>query len=218
MEIKYKNKLFDSNSSPISDNRVREELTLIELWERTLNCKDCQLANCRTKTVLARGETENPLVFVIGEAPGKTEDREGVAMVGKSGELLDKMLDAIAIADKCYITNVVRCHPPNNRTPEAEEIQACFHYLETEIRILKPKVILCLGATAAQTLLKSKVKFANLRNKRFNYYEYPVFCTYHPAYLLRNPSLSPDSPKWQAWSDLCQLKLYLQKLETDEHY
>jgi uracil-DNA glycosylase len=208
--MKYKSNLFETKITPLSDNRtIDPNLTLIDLWEKTLNCHKCELAKLRTKTTIARGETENPLVFIIGEAPGETEDKEGLTMVGKSGQLLDLMLESVGLNDKCYISNVIRCRPPNNRTPQKQEINSCFGYLELEIKLLQPKAILCLGATATHTLLDTKIKFNKLRGKVFNYYEYPTFCTYHPAYLLRNPSLSYNSPKWQTWEDLCQLKLFV---------
>ena len=170
------------------------------------NCKNCILFETRTLTVPGEG-AEQPLVMVIGEGPGADEDRAGRPFVGRAGQLLDKMLLPIGLSreENCYIANMVKCRPPGNRDPGHNEILACYSYLERQIKILNPKIILCLGRVAAQALLKTSHGINALRG---NFMELdieglliPVLSTYHPSALLRDESL-----KRPAWEDLKLLK------------
>ena len=122
-------------------------------------------------------------LLIIGEGPGEVEDRDGLAFVGDSGKLLDIMLDSVGL-DDFYITNVVRCRPPGNRNPTLAECESCWGFLQSEIALVRPKAILCLGKMATKVLLNSSTKFEKLLQNQHQYLNYPVWVTYHPAYLL----------------------------------
>ena len=187
-------------------------------------CKACGLAPTRTNAVPGEG-VEHPLVMVIGEGPGADEDRAGRPFVGRAGQLLDKMLQSIGLSrnNNCFIANMVKCRPPGNRYPAPEEIAACFPYLQRQIALLRPKMILCAGRAAAQTLLKTSIGITALRGT-FGEYRMnksdglsfegndddieetaiPVFCILHPSALLRD-----ESQKRPTWEDLKLLKARL---------
>lgn len=169
-----------------------------ELAAHVASCRRCRLAESRTQTVLGVGDLDAAWVFV-GEAPGAEEDRRGEPFVGAAGKLLDNMLAAIGLerGRNVYIANVVKCRPPNNRNPEPDEIAACAPYLDRQIELVSPRLIVALGKVAATRLLGREVSIASLRGKVWDYRGRPVVVTYHPAYLLRNP---PD--KARAWEDL----------------
>lgn len=169
-----------------------------ELGAAVAACKACPLCEQRKRAVLGVGDLDPDWLFV-GEGPGAEEDVKGEPFVGQAGKLLDNMLAALGIArgDKVYIGNAVKCRPPGNRTPEAAEMAACRPWLERQIVLLKPKVIVLLGKAAVHSLLHDDSSLASLRGKRFEYQGIPVVVTYHPAYLLRN---LPEKAK--AWEDL----------------
>lgn len=159
-------------------------------------CQKCPLGSTRTKFVFGVGAPDADLVFV-GEAPGREEDLKGEPFVGKAGQLLDRILAAIKLTrHDVYICNVLKCRPPNNRTPTAYEIETCFPYLQQQIEIIGPRLIVTLGATSAQALLGVKTSLAQLRSKLWKFGDFNLVATYHPAALLRNPSL-----KRSAWED-----------------
>lgn len=164
------------------------------------DCQRCGLASTRTQTVFGVGAETAPLM-IVGEGPGAEEDRRGEPFVGRAGQLLDAMLAAIghSRADNTYIANVVKCRPPNNRDPQAEEVAACRPFLDTQIRLIRPKLILAVGRVAAQRLLDTTEPLARLRGQLHHYGEtqVPVWVSYHPAYLLRSPH-----EKAKAWQDL----------------
>jgi DNA polymerase len=162
-------------------------------------CKDCPLHEKRTQTVFGVGD-ENADWLFIGEGPGAEEDATGEPFVGQAGKLLDRMLAAIELkrGNNVYIANVVKCRPPGNRNPEPHEASQCEPYLERQIALIKPKLIITLGKVAAQNLLKTDATISSLRSRLHSYSGIPVIVTYHPAYLLRN---LPDKAK--AWADLC---------------
>lgn len=173
------------------------------------NCKACRLALSRTNAVPGEGSTQ-PLVMVIGEGPGADEDAAGRPFVGKAGQLLDRMLASISLSrnENCFIANMVKCRPPGNRDPEPGELSSCYKYLERQILLLKPSLILCAGRIAAQNLLKTSKGINALRG---NFFELkiaelaiPVLPTFHPSALLRDESL-----KRPAWEDLKLLKARL---------
>lgn len=172
--------------------------TLDEIVMKISRCTRCQLARTRTNTVPGVGARQ-PEVMVIGEAPGQDEDNMGLPFVGKAGQLLDKMLNAIKLDrhSNCYIANVVKCRPPQNRDPLPEEVSACSAFLEAQIHILKPKMILCAGRVSAHHLLKNELSMNGLRGKKFEYNNIPVYVTYHPSAVLRDPAL-----KGPVWDDL----------------
>lgn len=177
--------------------------------ERVKGCRKCGLCETRTNTVFGVGSSSARLVFV-GEAPGFEEDAQGIPFVGRAGELLDKMIVAMGLKrDEVYICNVLKCRPPNNRTPGADEIAACSPYLFEQLSIIKPEVIVALGAPAARTMLNTDDAIGRLRGKFYDFHlpgsamagePIPLMPTYHPAYLLRTPQ-----DKAKTWADLQQV-------------
>ncbi|GIK25556.1 MAG: DNA polymerase III [Rhodocyclales bacterium] len=170
-----------------------------ELKDAVAGCRDCRLCERRKQAVLGVGDVDADWLFV-GEGPGAEEDEKGEPFVGQAGKLLDAMLAAIGLqrGRKVYIGNAVKCRPPGNRTPEAEETAACFPYLQRQIALIRPKLIVALGKPAAETLLNAEVKVGAARGRLFDYRGIPLIVTYHPAYLLRNLT-----DKAKAWEDLC---------------
>ena len=161
------------------------------------NCEKCNLSLTRNKFVFGSGDP-NADLLLIGEGPGKDEDLVGEPFVGKSGKLLDKILKAIGYAryENVFISNIVKCRPPENRNPLSSEIEKCTPYLNSQINIIKPKLIVALGKVAGQTLLKNDLMIKEMREITYNYNAIPLVVTYHPAALLRNPSLKKD-----VWKD-----------------
>ena len=182
------------------------------LARQVAECRACPLCEQRKQAVLGVGDT-NPEWLFIGEGPGAEEDVKGEPFVGQAGKLLDNMLASLDIArgNRVYIANAVKCRPPGNRTPEAAEMAACWPYLERQIALLKPKVIVLLGKAAVHAVLHDDKSLAALRGKRFEFAGIPVIVTYHPAYLLRN---LPDKAK--AWEDLLFARRTLREQMTPE--
>lgn len=169
------------------------------LRDQVAACTKCPLHHGRTMTVFGSG-SETADWMVIGEAPGAEEDRQGEPFVGRAGQLLTSMLKAMGIQrQQVYIANIIKCRPPANRDPAAEEVAACESYLQQQIALVRPKIILALGRVAAQNLLKVDTPIGKLRGQCFEYagMRIPVVVTYHPAYLLRSPK-----EKRKAWEDL----------------
>lgn len=158
------------------------------------NCVKCGLCQGRTNSVFSSGDSKSPLMF-IGEAPGEDEDKAGSPFVGLSGQLLDKMIERCLPLkrNQIYVANVVKCRPPNNRKPLPEEIQQCFGYLQGQIMLVAPKVIVTLGSVATQTLLQIETPIGKVRGKIFSYNDIPVVPTWHPSYLLRRATARWDS-------------------------
>lgn len=176
------------------------------------DCQRCKLCTTRTQTVFGVGP-EDAELMVVGEGPGADEDAQGEPFVGKAGKLLDAMLAAIGRSRRnnspqqsVFIANVVKCRPPGNRDPETDEVEACRPFLEQQIRLVKPKLILGLGRIAAQRLLNSAAPLAQLRGPMHAHgaQETPLFITYHPAYLLRSPR-----EKAKSWGDLKKVWRFL---------
>ena len=160
-------------------------------------CTRCKLHTTRNKIVFGDGSSKAELVF-IGEGPGADEDAQGLPFVGRAGKLLTQMIEAMGLQrQQVYICNVVKCRPPGNRQPEKDEVDACSPFLFRQLDALKPKVIVCLGATAAQTLLQTNRGISHFRGEWLEYRGYKMIATYHPAYLLRNPAAKGD-----VWKDL----------------
>ncbi len=174
---------------------------LAEVARVVAQCTRCpELARTRTQTVFGVGNPNARLVF-CGEAPGADEDRQGEPFVGAAGQLLNKILAACSLRrEDVYILNILRCRPPGNRTPAADEAANCREYLDAQLSIIQPEFICCLGACAAQNLLDSKVSLGKLRGRFHDYRGIKVLCTYHPAYLLRNPDA-----KRPTWDDMKML-------------
>ncbi|HEY0666433.1 MAG TPA: uracil-DNA glycosylase family protein [Gallionella sp.] len=170
-----------------------------ELKLQVRDCTICRLRAGCTQTVFGVGDEQADWLFV-GEGPGADEDALGEPFVGQAGKLLDNMLLAIGLkrGRNAYIANIVKCRPPNNRTPEADEIAACLPYLRRQIELIQPKLIVALGKVASNALLGQDATLASLRGTVHEYHGIPLVVTYHPAYLLRSPS-----EKVKAWQDLC---------------
>ena len=179
------------------------------LRQQVATCTRCDLHRGRTQTVFGVGN-QHADWLIIGEAPGAEEDKRGEPFVGRAGQLLDAMLAAINLdRTQAYIANILKCRPPNNRDPQANEVACCEPYLQQQIALIKPKLILAVGRIAAQNLLKTDLPLARLRGQTHHYGEnqIPVIVTYHPAYLLRTPS-----DKRKAWEDLkSAVRLYRQQ-------
>jgi uracil-DNA glycosylase family 4 len=173
---------------------ISQATTLGEIAQLVAACTKCRLCEGRTRTVPGEGPDDARLM-VVGEGPGRVEDETGRPFVGAAGELLTKILGAIGLPrERVFICNVVKCRPPENRQPQYDEIAACLPYLYRQIEILKPKVILAMGNTAAQTLLNAKQSLGSMRNHVHRFRGIPVIVTYHPAALLRNPNWK--RPTW----------------------
>jgi uracil-DNA glycosylase family 4 len=167
-------------------------------------CMKCPLGKTRTKFVFGVGNPHARLMF-IGEAPGADEDAQGEPFVGRAGQLLNKILVAIQMKrEEVYIANILKCRPPNNRTPIPEEVEACMPYLKKQIALIKPQIIVCLGLTAAQNLLGINDSLGKLRGRLLSFENTPLMVTYHPAALLRNPNWKPA-----AWEDFQAVQKYL---------
>lgn len=178
-----------------------------DLATAVAGCERCKLCKTRTNTVFGVGPRTAPLL-VVGEGPGADEDAQGEPFVGRAGKLLDEMLKSIgrSRADNTYIANVVKCRPPGNRDPEADEVAACRPYLDRQIELIQPKLIVALGRIAAQRLLSTDAPLSKLRGPVHEYglTKTPVMITYHPAYLLRSPG-----EKAKSWADLKRVHRFL---------
>jgi len=182
-----------------------EEDALKAIREDIGECTRCKLHGMgRTQIVFGVGNARADLMFV-GEAPGADEDIQGEPFVGRAGQLLTKIIEAIGLTrDQVYIANVLKCRPPNNRNPEPDEVEQCEPFLLRQIDIIKPKVIVALGKFAAQCLLKTNDPITRLRGREFKYRDAILMPTYHPAYLLRTPSA-----KREVWEDMKRVKIIL---------
>ena len=187
-------------SSPTPIGAALPDLGWDALQQQVAACTRCDLHRTRTQTVFGVG-VHTAEWLVIGEAPGAEEDKRGEPFVGRAGQLLDKMLAAIGLdrGRNVYIANILKCRPPNNRDPQAGEVAHCEPYLQQQIALLKPKLILAVGRIAAQNLLKTDAPLTRLRGlvHRYGPEQTPLIITYHPAYLLRSPG-----DKRKAWEDL----------------
>jgi len=181
-----------------------------ELAATVAACRQCRLCEARKQAVLGVGDIRADWLFV-GEGPGAEEDERGEPFVGQAGQLLDNMLASIGLqrGRDVYIANAVKCRPPENRTPDSDELAACRPYLAQQIVLIQPKLIVAMGRPAAQTLLQTEVKISAARGKLHDYEGIPVIITYHPAYLLRNLS-----DKAKAWEDLCFMRSTMRQLKA----
>lgn len=181
--------------------------TMDELRKFCFKCRKCRLSETRTNVVFGEGDEEADIMF-IGEGPGYYEDVQGRPFVGKAGQLLDKMIEAINFKrSDVYIANVVKCRPPENRNPLEDECNACLDYLRWQVKLIHPKVIVCLGAVAAKNLIDSNLSISKQRGifvKKGNIYFMPTF---HPSYLLRNEAAKKD-----VWKDLLEVKSKLSSI------
>lgn len=206
--------IYKNNNGCVMDNQLQnvehEEIIssnlskadkLMELKRSFANCNKCGLAETRNNIVFGYGDPNARLMF-IGEGPGAEEDKQGLPFVGRSGQLLTKMIEAMGLTrETVYIANIVKCRPPSNRDPLADEAKQCIGYLRSQIQIINPEYIVCLGSISLNFLLqpegKLKLGISKLRGTWQDFYGYKVLPTFHPAYLLRNPKM-----KTEAWKDL----------------
>ena len=187
-----------ADAEPPADAASANSMGWSELRDCVAGCTRCELSNSRTNTVFGVGNA-NADWLIVGEAPGGEEDRRGEPFVGRAGKLLDEMLRAIGQSrESVFIANILKCRPPNNRDPRQEEAAACRPYLERQIELVQPKIILAVGKIAAQNLLGSDEPVGRMRGRPHDLAGIPLVVTYHPAYLLRSPS-----QKSKSWSDLC---------------
>jgi len=194
------------------DAEPETEASTTDNWDvlqaEVANCTKCALCKTRTQTVFGSGNKQADWMLV-GEAPGQNEDEQGQPFVGKAGLLLTEMLRSIGLTrEEVFITNILKCRPPNNRDPNADEVESCNAYLQRQQKLVQPKIILAVGRIAAQTLLKTDEPLARLRGKVHTYNDTPVVVVYHPAYLLRSLS-----EKRKAWLDL---QLAVQTVKNSE--
>lgn len=189
-----------------ANEEIGKESAWAELEKRVAGCRLCDLHKSRTQTVFGIGNHAADWL-IIGEAPGRDEDRQGEPFVGRAGKLLNAMLHAVGLdRQEVFIANILKCRPPNNRDPKPEEVRCCESYLKQQIELIQPKIILALGRVAAQNLLKVDTPIGRMRGRQYEYPEprVPVVVTYHPAYLLRSPR-----EKRKSWQDLqLAMKIY----------
>ncbi len=207
-----------SNAAPIAAVPVNEQFASLDaLKEAACNCQKCPLAPTRTNVVVERGDRQAK-ILIIGEAPGEQEDLSGLPFVGKSGQLLDKILESVGFDTNkdVYICNTVKCRPPNNRVPTEVETTTCKPYLLEQIRLVDPKIILLTGATSLKSILGEKLGITKVRGQWYEWEGRLVMPIFHPSYLLRNQSREQGSPKWLTWQDVKTIKAkYLEIIGTD---
>ncbi len=183
-------------SRPKTEESLHKEEGLKRLRADIGDCRRCRLSEGRTNIVFGEGNPDAGLMFV-GEAPGEQEDRQGRPFVGRAGELLTRLIEKMGFKrEEVYIANTVKCRPPDNRNPLEDEIKTCMPFLEKQIGIIGPVVIMTLGAVATKALLGDIGSISRVRGKTFRYKGIPVVPTFHPSYLLRNPK-----SKWLTWND-----------------
>lgn len=189
-------------SRPIASGTRPKDMKALE--EQVAGCTLCRLFEGRNRLVFGAGNPASG-ILLVGEGPGANEDLQGLPFVGRAGELLDRILAAISLnRNSVYIANVVKCRPPGNRTPTPDEVEMCFPILERQIEVMKPGVIVALGASAASALLGSRQGIGVLRGTMHRHGEVPVIVTYHPAALLRSPAL-----KRPVWEDMKKLSSFM---------
>jgi DNA polymerase len=189
---------------------MQEELEKVR--QKCLNCEKCSLSLTRTNLVFSDG-IPNRKLMLIGEAPGFWEDKKGLPFVGKAGQLLDKILASVGLSRNkdIYICNTIKCRPPENRNPLPEEKLACKEYLDAQLQIIHPQILLLCGGVAVQSILGNVGGITKVRGKWFEGEQYGLGQTkimpiFHPSYLLRNESHAKGSPKWLMWQDIQEIK------------
>jgi len=181
-------------------------------WEELIrecnNCRKCELSNTRTNVVIGRGNTR-ATVLLVGEGPGEQEDKQGLPFVGPAGKLLDLLLSALMFKEEdYYIANIVKCRPPNNRVPFDEEAEACLDYLRNQLLLIRPKIIVCLGATAARHIIDRDIKITQIRGQWVEKKGFWIMPTFHPAALLRD-----QSKKILMWEDFRKVRQKLNEIK-----
>lgn len=206
-EILRKKQIADSGTPDIGPLEIKKA-ALEALREEIGDCRRCKLSGGRQTIVFGEGNPDADLMF-IGEAPGKEEDIQGRPFVGDAGRLLTRLIEKMGFArEEVYIGNIVKCRPPMNRDPDDDEIRTCIRFIEKQIEIIAPKIIVSLGRISAHTFLNTKTPISRLRGTFYEYRGIPLMPTFHPAYLLRNPK-----DKWLVWDDAQKV---LKKLKGEQ--
>ena len=187
--------------------------SLKNLNKACIKCTSCGLSETRNNVVVGKGNEEAHIV-IIGEGPGEQEDIMGLPFVGRAGKMLDTALASVDIdpLKDCYITNIVKCRPPNNRKPNPLEVEACMPWLTEQINLLRPKIIVLAGSTAVQSFLGIKEPISKIRGQWIEKNNIKYMPIFHPSYLLRNPSKEKGKPKWLTWQDLKKVKKELSSI------
>ena len=218
LPLKKTSRLTKTTAVVASTVPVSEQFPNLDaLREVACNCQKCPLAATRTNVVVERGD-RNAKILIIGEAPGEQEDLSGLPFVGKSGQLLDKILESVGFDTNkdVYICNTVKCRPPNNRVPTEVEMNTCKPYLLEQIRLIDPKIILLTGATSLKSIMGEKRGITKIRGQWLKWEGRLVMPIFHPSYLLRNQSREEGSPKWLTWQDVKAIKAkYLEIIGAD---
>lgn len=202
----------DVKTNNVSDMEEARKDAWCRLRELTAACRKCPLAEGRKNVVFGDGNPSADVMF-IGEGPGADEDEQGIPFVGKAGKLLNKILESVEISrEEIYITNIVKCRPPGNRVPTVEEMTACDEYLQAQIALTRPRIIVCLGSTPTKWMLRTTEGITKIRGRWFNWRNISVMPMFHPSYLLRNASNKAGSPKHQTWLDIQEVKRHWEKL------
>lgn len=199
-----------SRSGPGTSLADPARVSLQVVQEDLGDCQRCKLHHCRTRIVFGAGNPRADLVF-IGEAPGREEDRQGQPFVGAAGQLLTRMIQAMGLSrQQVYITNIIKCRPPENRNPEEDEIASCEPFLRNQLKAIQPLIICTLGKFAAQTLLRTRTTISRLRGQFHDFENIQVMPTFHPAYLLRNPQ-----DKKLVWEDLQMILARMKEIQNN---
>ena len=187
--------------------------SLKKLTSECVNCTSCSLSETRKNVVVGKGN-EAAHIVIIGEGPGEQEDNTGLPFVGRAGKMLDTALSSVDIdpLNDCYITNIVKCRPPDNRKPTPNEAEACMPWLNEQINLMNPKIIILAGSTAVESFLGIKEPISKIRGQWIEKNNIKYMPIFHPSYLLRNPSKDKGKPKWLTWQDLKKVKKELNKL------
>ena len=207
-----KNKIPTDGSIPIPQGTYGN---MEQLTEHCQQCQRCELCQSRTNVVVGRGNPQAD-IMVIGEGPGQNEDEQGLPFVGRSGQLLEKILASVNINTDhdVFIANIVKCRPPGNRTPIPAEIKSCKPYLLEQIRLVNPQIILFTGATSFKALTGEKKGITKVRGQWLEWEGRMCMAIFHPAYLLRNPSREKGKPKWLMWQDIQEVRRKLDEVRA----
>ncbi len=189
--------------------------SMVQLAQHCNQCHRCGLGDTRTHAVVGRGNL-NADIMIVGEAPGQNEDETGLPFVGRSGQLLEKILQSVRLDTEkdVYICNINKCRPPENRAPSAKEMTACKPYIFEQIRLVNPKIILLTGATAVKGLIGEKGSMTSIRGKWIEWEGRFCMPIFHPSYLLRNPTRDRGGPKWQMWQDIQVVRAKYDEIRT----
>ncbi|MBH8552811.1 uracil-DNA glycosylase [Nostocaceae cyanobacterium CENA357] len=218
--------LFDDDSNPNQQELIPTDskipipsgtyANMTELAQHCNQCHRCELGDTRTHAVVGRGNLQAP-IMVIGEAPGQNEDETGLPFVGRSGQLLEKILASVNLSTEndVYIANINKCRPPNNRVPTPDEMAACKPYLLEQIRLVDPKIILLTGATAVKGITGDKRGITKIRGQWIEWQARLCMPIFHPSYLLRNPSKEKGAPKWLMWQDIQAVRAKLDEIRQN---